>query len=1520
MNILLKPREVTLCDDALPIRVNGEVSQLDGMRVQATITRPVLALSVASVDFGVALTRAKEPLTRVVTLSSLAPAPFTCFVRLRRSVASAQSPFALALGGGPVAKEAELFVAPGAKIDLTFHFAPEAEGSHDAVFDVVLADEAKSYATVHVSGKSEPPSIRLSDDIIALPPVPPGKIAGQIFFIFPESATQTKDDFEVTLQAQSRLRIVTPSPGVVPAGQALPLLVLFTSDSPRLVREQVTVRCGALRTLLTVAGVCEASLLTTYPYFREHPADYDGKGSDFRLTKDMERWFSLFGMPSPLPLLVPGSLVTELSRTALDVIEYLANEKIGGIPLLRPRVLKPGQIVGILGKLLDFLRARGAVLDGVRPEVLSTRDEFVLSTSQQSSNERDLRCLRDAILAQCFDQHSGEVWLRVLTQVLRLFVLPRVAISRLPESTRKGVSEILAKISASDTLHGQQERIVLAWLTFHSERVHGRRSCPVRNFTTDLADGRVLAALFLSHAPILSREVLEKFYAEPSNMNEQRHNALRIMSTLKALGLHFNLSVDDFLCPSPVYMLLLCVYLFENLGDYLQVPKSVSFSTVLLRPATKQINISNPGKIPLLYHAHLHGSVQFHVASTFLVRGGGTASIPVSFDATRSTPESAILYLVGEAQGRTERTVLVFSLEAQVTVSAEVTASSFSTPCYTKCAVPILVQNPFGSAGTFAVKIVEEVGAPKPKGKRAQGKAALPEQAFVEELAALFPPAAAGGTGAGAGSAVGAATRPSLWCSEESVEIPARGSSAITVHFLPTRLGFHSATLLLKDARVGEFVLPITAFSTLPSPAETLKIGCRALENVEQTFELQSANKQKEGALLAIANSIGPEAIFGSGPEAGGASSPATYAVRYTGSEFLAGPSVVLREAPGQGRFFRTSVDPPARRDSRGGGAQILFPVQFQARDPGLHVNHAILVGADDVRVLRFEAIVDKAVEETLEMHSVVLSSAAGVLWIENTSPLPWHLRTSLSGDKDAFDCPAELTVPARGRACLSVGFRPAWLGTYSALALLEDDECHVAYRVGLVGHAQYPTGGSVTSAECHAGEAATVVLRVENGHPVDVEFEVESDVEWAQFPATLAAAGGAPADLSVVLSPKLSGAYSGHVWLLSKATGQVHTFVVQVQVSGAKEEGEIALSCPVGEGREVELELANPLSEAVVFGVRIDGDAAFLSAPPSVSLGPTETRKVQIQYRPTAKGRFEATLVIDSPKVGETVYRLHMDCTRAPPIQLEKLVCPLGQSCSRSVTIQNPLQSAVVLEASSSAREFEVFPAALELGAGASGEAEIVYTPSRLQISSTTRGAVPQRALITLQHPDVGIWEYDVVGEGTAPRALDAVWVRADRAVGSGGENEEEVPFEVPFRNVFAGPVSLQAEIYGPDVDSFRILWKNPKRCVVCVCVLLLLLLLFSQSLHNGTSPMQGPPSVKRRGVVHPARLFADRGKARVEGDTRHQNPRDRHYRGLCSVTAARRVVFCFLTISHAHAFGCQACQFEAPLHGVLE
>jgi hypothetical protein len=191
---------------------------------------------------------------------------------------------------------------------------------------------------------------------------------------------------------------------------------------------------------------------------------------------------------------IPGNFIESKGRLMTELVEYWSGHPVPGkigsgkvLVLSAKKREAAEQLLEQNEKLLGFLKAHGALLNSVKPEMLLDPMDFhrvldrrvakYYSHANKNPDETEGAALKHWVALDRdrarFVSASAAAYRATLTQIIKIFVLSRVTPKQF--KTMPGVDPAV-KETPDGTLSGSQvfsvaEGILLKWLSYHSEKI-----------------------------------------------------------------------------------------------------------------------------------------------------------------------------------------------------------------------------------------------------------------------------------------------------------------------------------------------------------------------------------------------------------------------------------------------------------------------------------------------------------------------------------------------------------------------------------------------------------------------------------------------------------------------------------------------------------------------------------------------------------------------------------------------------------------------------------------------------------------------------------------------------------------------------------------------------------------------------------------------------------------------------------------------------------------------------------------
>ena len=821
-----------------------------------------------------------------------------------------------------------------------------------------------------------------------------------------------------------------------------------------------------------------------------------------------------------------------------------------------------------------------------------------------------------------------------------------------------------------------------------------------------------------------------------------------VVRALRTVGLRFPLTVADIVTPTAAFLLLLVAHLYETLPQLEASPAVVDFGQVLMNDdVTKKVELRNTSKASSSFKLQLVGDAEFALegrsTSTVTVPAGGSASLVVKFRCSAVGAREAALYAVGGSKGAGPD-LRTFALRATVQPRVSGTLPLVQTPCYRELQRTVQLRNPFSVAATFAVS--------------------WPQLQLGKKRPAAQP------------TADGPA-RPCFWTDEKEVQLPAGGTATVMLHYLPTSLGQHQATLQLDAPGVGQGFYVVRGEAGPPEPGQQLTADASL---PEVRVHVPRHNRQRQQALVQLSNAFERSFVL---PET--ADEPVTLAVQASGHAcFQAPPSVTV----------------PA------GAAEADLTVQLDPTSAGTFGTTLQLTGPDDYRVVVLETTVLEHTTSTVQLHATFPVPASHTVSFHNHGAEPQVLCCLFRGHDGAGGCPFSgadrLEVAPGATAHYEIKFVPPWPGTYAGELLVQDMTA---------GHSQlFVLQGSVDPPEPVAEYRFLCQMGTRTHHEVELvnrdaslpcQYKVYCDLEAFSGAETMTVPPGRTVTYAYQLEPRDVGEAHGILSFVDTARRDILTYRMTVLVSQPMV---LPVTCSPGQRTTLAVPVVNPTDTAMSFATHVHGDAATVrcvQVAASCVVEAHDQTTVPVVFAPTEPlpdQDVRLTLHASEFAAGELLVLLRLSTsptvgsdTAVQP--LDSLEAPLGQAAFRTLPLMNPTEEAVCAQLACTDAAFTINPPRLVLHPHSSDEVQIAFAPMAV--------ATVECEIMVYLGATVPPQRYRLTGTGLPPAPLPEELVHA--RVGAQGAHE------VQFRNPFAEPVSVAVQLAAHSSAEFALL-KN--------------------------------------------------------------------------------------------------------------
>ncbi len=1102
-------------------------------------------------------------------------------------------------------------------------------------------------------------------------------------------------------------------------------------------------------------------------------------------------------------------------------------ETVTGRPIsnkMLPKTCNAEQRVAANVKLLDnvlaALKAHGALINNVHPVTLLAQRDFVHHCQTALSGALVapsivVRSRLAPVFSSLWTITTGPAWAAVLYQIVKLFALSsdkadptrpatRMAAARLPlptgSNTHSGPeSALLVWINAAlyETLYGPvtaddfpEAAPAALQRVAKSDRVDMTNELDVRMHAVSkrllvtsfaqLSDGVAVGAALLHFVPNLTglRKALVAMllatdaarpgdmapalkaaaeHAEPSYDVDTATAELRqaVIDAMDRLRLDLALSVSDLETGDARSMTLLALYLRQRLPAF--APRlTVTFLGKLNEDLVKDVALTNPSRRAAVYSVAVSGKGEFYIADdTVRIEPKGSVDYPVRFSPTFSKPTTGRLVFTPQKVGAAPYPEpMVIELKGDVEPGTPVDTVQESCKVYEARTIDLNIKSPFGRRGQFDVRLVQHRDPTHIHVKpNASDQKAIQQRARNRIEGRLVTPDAF--TLAAQGKSM-------------RLDPGAEKSHRLRVRFHPLQPGVYKGLLTFSDPALGEFSVAVMGTASLPDPTDVIHV-VSTTGDMARDIDLPWDNVTLKRMTVSPGLPVIQQAFKDS--------MTIDYAVEFTG-DFLTGPP----------EFTLTN---PAK--AKQGAPPNVYPLGIKSLAAGTYQCRLIARSPFDVRVLDIEVTVH---EPGLDLHLAFEARVRDVIQqdipVPNSSNKEVTFKAVLSGQ--GFTGPSQLRVGPGGTAGYHLTFAPVTPGPHEGTLVLTNTVSGADSTYSLTADVAEPAAEDFVSIESVARKPETHTIQVTNPFIRDTTFTVTAAESWITAPSSVTIRGKDTVPFSFeVLSNRaadLRGALS-----FTTSSGEYLWFAIELHAQPPDPEATISLETRCHQPVATELSITNPDDVAVQFGVELRG--AQLFGDSVVMIGPRESVNYQLVYSPLVPGTGTGAAFFVSDD-DDFWFEIELTALDAEPVHLQPFEAEVGHNVTQTITLDNPLDSAVRFTArNSNPQNYTIQPATdVIVPARGTGSVAVTYTPTSI--------ATPECATVSFHSRGAGEFVFELSGSGQAPSEQPPLRI----ATQPGGTNTTMVIFRNPFPKVLRASISLVTE----QPDSWQIVLKRPE------------------------------------------------------------------------------------------------------------
>eukprot|EP00798_Chlamydomonas_sp_ICE-L_P019407 gene19407-26065_t len=242
---------------------------------------------------------------------------------------------------------------------------------------------------------------------------------------------------------------------------------------------------------------------------------------------------------------VPHQMITSRGKLIVELVEALSGKvvpgKISKLPSNKKEAVEA--LTGMYDQLLTFLKAHGAMLNVVKPEMLLDAEDLdrllssrghTASTPEEEDAVDMLLTSRGHTASTPEEENAVDMWDAVEQNF--------ASVNLKSFKTLPGMDLMPKELMPADAcmlgsnFYSASESVLLAWMTLHCKREFGDEAHPITNFDDDLSNGLALFSVMSAYWPTLSSHKAS-LATSPTCEAEYLRNNHFIVKTMADLGL-----------------------------------------------------------------------------------------------------------------------------------------------------------------------------------------------------------------------------------------------------------------------------------------------------------------------------------------------------------------------------------------------------------------------------------------------------------------------------------------------------------------------------------------------------------------------------------------------------------------------------------------------------------------------------------------------------------------------------------------------------------------------------------------------------------------------------------------------------------------------------------------------------------------------------------------------------------------------------------------------------------------------
>ena len=998
-------------------------------------------------------------------------------------------------------------------------------------------------------------------------------------------------------------------------------------------------------------------------------------------------------------------------------------------------------------------------------------NEFFKSNGNDDTKKFELKKIKNiAQRSHALLNYYG--WAQILFQTVKLFCLNKITIQSFMslDVTKSAVMNqnelilhMLQNCDDSDNnkltqsnIFNASENILLLWIsTIYNEVTSSKNAIYFNNFTS-LSDGIGIGCVIQYYAPHC-KEIQQLHLSIQTNDNK-RENIQCILNSLKYLGLNISITMDDLLKPTERNMCLFVLYLYQNITKF-KAKKVLWFNGVLNNVASKTINLINPSKSKICYNISIEGDSQFTTENDFVILGPRKSTSKKGNKGKKSNKSSSNSIGNSKKESDTRHGTRPGSRQASVADehSEMTTGSIFHQKEYepnTKLNVTykakftklvsaylILLAKPFPDEKypcmipetvLFELKTknvqIEPCKTIETQGKLYESKEIVFHVTNIYDKNCEFKLNLNN-----VSNSKHSKLFPLPWhFTKTTLNINSKETIQFSMHYMPFEMIESKCLITFTDNKNGEFVYEVIGKPLLPNPIDTITINGIGNDIIQSDLNIPLRNELLYKARELAMNRLPAGSLKNKIRESLKnviQKLPCKYNIEIT-SPYYSGVDIIEF---GDNKNIKKNV--------------IKYDISLAPKGPGKYPSQIILKSMYDIRVYVIDGnIQSPGTYAKLKFNTPAYNIIKQMIPIVNTTHEEWKISAKIEGND--FSGKDLLVVKSNSKESYQLNYKPSWIGESSGKLTLHNNNTNENYVYDLIGTAVEPLCSEHIVLECQAKKEVIKPIMIKNVNKYAATYKIESDIPGIQnIDEVVSIQGGSTKRYELKIIPPVSGFTRGNITFTDQKS-KYQWFAVELNVLSPDPEQILEISAYLREVVAIEIDLSNPLNEEVVFDIHIHGDGLY--GENEFKMEPNSSSVYLLHYSPVIAGQSNGSIFFNNDKIGEFWYQLNLDAKPAKSVQLQDMVCSVGNKTAQTISIENPLNDKIMIETIliSNKINFSIQCKRIIIEPLSTKEIEVIYKPTDVNKKNSCS--------ITLKHDKLGEWNYNVVGLGKEPKEME--------------------------------------------------------------------------------------------------------------------------------------------------------------------